>query len=62
MPLEDDKAGSDYPADLIHGIISGFARFTEGSEPKVVFTPQGARLYDRHVVLLYLTTLQALQS
>jgi hypothetical protein len=56
MSLEDDFAGSEYPRDIVHEIISGFAQFSERG--KVHFTPLGARLTDRHAVLLYLAALQ----
>jgi hypothetical protein len=56
MPLEDDFADRGYPRDLVHDIISGFAQFGERGE--VCFTPSGARLSDRDVVLLYLASLR----
>jgi hypothetical protein len=56
MPLEDNFADSGYPRDLVNQIISGFAQFSERG--KVHFTQSGARLTDRHAVLLYLAALQ----
>lgn len=56
MTLEANFANREYPRDIVHDIISEFAQFSDRG--KIYFTPMGARLSDRHAVLLYLAALQ----
>jgi len=56
MPLKDNFTDREYPRGIVHEIISELAQFSERG--KIYFTSMGARLSDRHTVLLYLAALQ----